>query len=128
MSSTIYVGIDVAKASLVVASSTSQLGVFDNTAEGHRQLFALLRKYAVELVTLESTGVYSKDVAIYLRNKRMPVATVAPDRVRYFAQSLGQLAKTDPIDAKVIARFGEVMQPRLDAAIDERLEQAACFN
>ena len=93
MSSTIYVGIDVAKASLVVASSTKQFGTVDNTAAGHRQLLALLRKQAVELITLESTGVYSKEVAVYLRKKGMPVATVPPDRVRYFAQSLGQLPK-----------------------------------
>ena len=55
--SSIYVGIDVAKDTLVVASST---GTVDNTAAGHRQLLALLRKQAVELVTLESTGVYAK--------------------------------------------------------------------
>lgn len=121
--SSIYVGIDVAKDTLVVGAPSRHLGTVDNTPDGHRQLLRILRKHSVELVTLESTGIYGKDIANYLREKGLPVATVAPDRVRYFAKSIGQMAKTDPIDAQVIAEYGRATNPRLDEEIDERLEQ-----
>lgn len=107
-----YIGIDVAKASLEVASSERVLLRAANTDEGHRQVVELLGTLPVALIAVESTGVYGQGVVRALVAAGLPVAMVQPGRVRYFARSKNILAKTDAIDAKVLADFAQAVKPR----------------
>lgn len=112
MTTSEYIGIDVSKAELAVATPTAFLGRYANDAKGHRDLAKRLESLQVATIVLESTGRYGQDVALNLVAAGFAVAVVQPGRVRHFAFSLGVRAKTDPIDAHVIARYGEATKPR----------------
>jgi transposase len=109
-----YVGIDVAKAELVVArDGVVGSASYPNTAAGHH---ALLRDLtvagtALELIVLEATGGYEREVVAALGGAGLPVVVINPRQVRDFAKATGQLAKTDAIDAHVLANFGARVQP-----------------
>lgn len=105
-----YVGIDVAKDSLEVAVPDG-IHQWPNDPEGHRQLVELLRKLPVELVVLEATGGYERAVVAELMDAGLPVVAVNPAQVRHFAKAKGKLAKTDSIDAVVLAEFGQAVRP-----------------
>lgn len=107
-----YIGIDVAKATLEVASCERVLLRAPNTEAGHRQVVELLLTLSVALIVIESTGVYGQELVRALVVAGLPVAVVQPGRVRFFARSKNILAKTDAIDAKVIAQFAEAVKPR----------------
>ena len=112
MSPPVYVGLDVAKAHLDVAlepHGATHRFVHDET--GLTALIAYLRPLAPTLVVLEATGGYETDVATALAMAHMPVAIVNPRQVRDFAKALGHLAKTDTIDAAVLARFADRVRP-----------------
>lgn len=120
--SSIYIGIDVAKATLDVGSSERLLlQKVPNTSAGHRQVIDLLRGLSVALIAIESTGIYGMELVRALILAGLPVAVVQPGRVRHFAKSLSILAKTDAIDARVLARFAEATKPRLYALPAENL-------
>jgi transposase len=112
MSSEAYVGIDVAKAELVVASPTAHLLRVPNDPGGFKTLITRLKPMSVAMVVMESTGCYGREAATALIAAGFQVAIVQPGRVRHFAASLGIRAKTDPIDAQVIARFAAATKPR----------------
>ena len=106
-----FVGIDVAKAHLDIASpQTNHTWQVPNTAAGHRALLARLTELAPALVVLEASGGYEAAVAGVLYEAGLPVV-VNPRRVRAFAQAQGRLAKTDRLDATVVADFGRVLNP-----------------
>jgi transposase len=107
-----YVGIDVAKAELVAATPTGDLCRVPNDATGLRALLARLQTMSVAAVVMESTGCYGRAAAAALTAAGYQVAVVQPGRVHSFAASIGVRAKTDPIDARVIARFAAATQPR----------------
>ena len=112
MSEPIYVGIDVAKETFHVASSPELLKTcLPNTLDGHRQLCRMLKEHAIALVVLEATGGYEKPIAAELLDAGLPVVVVNPRQVRDFANGLGQWAKTDPIDAQVLAKFAQIVKP-----------------
>lgn len=107
-----FVGIDVAKAHLAVASrQTNHTWQVPNTPSGHQALVATLTGLAPALVVLEASGGYEAAVASVLYEAGLPVVVVNPRRVRAFAQAQGRHAKTDPIDATVLADFGRAVQP-----------------
>jgi transposase len=110
--SSIWVGLDVAKAHIDVAvlPTCTRLQV-PNDESGHATLVASLLTAAPTLVVLEATGGYETAVATALALAGLPVAVVNPRQVRDFARALGYLAKTDAIDAGVLARFAERVQP-----------------
>jgi transposase len=110
--SSVYIGIDVAKATLEVASCERVLVQVPNTDAGHRQVVEVVRALSVALVVIESTGVYGQGVVRALVVAGLPVAVVQPGRVRYFARSKNILAKTDAIDATVLADFAQAVKPR----------------
>jgi transposase len=111
-SAALYVGIDVSKATLDVAlGSDGQVVQVTNDEAGIPELVARLVKAAPELVVLEATGGYEWLVAAALAGKEVPVAVVNPRQVRDFAKATGVLAKTDKIDARVLARFAEAVKP-----------------
>ena len=96
----VVAGIDVGKANLDVCIAPSgEARQFRNDAGGRRGLRKMLHKAEVELVVVEATGRYHRDVHKSLHDAGFRVAVVSPLQARRFAQALGQLAKTDPIDA-----------------------------
>jgi transposase len=107
------VGIDVAKDSLdVCLLPTEQAFTVTNDPAGFRQLVQQLPAAGTCLVVIEATGGYQRRVVAALVAAGHTVAVVNPRQVRDFARGLGILAKTDRLDARVIARFGEHAQPR----------------
>jgi transposase len=108
----VTVGIDVAKARLDVAVRPSgEAGQAPNDAAGVAALAARLAGLAPALVVLEATGGLERLAAAELAAAGLPVAVVNPRQVRAFAQAVGQLAKTDALDAALLARFGEAVRP-----------------
>jgi transposase len=107
-----YVGIDVAKATLDIAiGSDGELVQVENNEAGIAQLVKRLVEAAPALVVLEATGGYESLVAAAVAGREIPVAVVNPRQVRDFAKATGVLAKTDRIDARVLARFAEAVRP-----------------
>lgn len=106
------VGIDVSKATLDVAIGLDQPVVsFPNRPKGHRALGALLAKTNPSRIVLEATGGYELALLHHLADRKLPAVRMNPRQVRDFARSTGQLAKTDEIDARVLVRFGALLQP-----------------
>lgn len=107
-----YVGIDVAKATLDVAlGSDGEVVQVENSEAGIARLLERLGELAPTLVVLEATGGYESVVAGAIVGRGTPVAVVNPRQVRDFAKATGVLAKTDRIDARVLARFAEAVRP-----------------
>lgn len=108
------VGIDVSKGWLDIAVIPSgETWRTKNEEEAIQLLVEKLEQLKPERIVVEATGGYEQQVAIRLYLAKLPLCRVNPRRVRYFARSLGQLAKTDKLDAKVLAQFGERIQPAL---------------
>lgn len=116
--SSVVVGIDVAKAHVDVAVLGARLDAqrFDNEAEAHSALAAALKPLGVALVVMEATGGYEAALACALQAAGLPVAVVNPRQARDFARSMGRLAKTDRIDARMLAEFAAVLVRRDDLA------------
>ena len=107
---TVFVGIDVAQATLDVRVLPADLAVrVPNTPDGHRRLLDSLRPLTPQpadiRVVLESTGGLELPAALALEAAGLQVAVIKPERARYFAKAHGQLAKTDALDAGILARF-----------------------
>jgi transposase len=114
----VVVGIDVAKAHVDVSVLGAKLDAqrFDNEAEAHSALAAALKPLDVALVVMEATGGYEATLACALQAAGLPVAVVNPRQARDFAKSMGRLAKTDRIDARMLAEFAGVLARRDDLA------------
>ena len=107
-----FVGIDVSKRTLdMLVRPSGEFITVANDPEGIEQLRDRIRALRPTLVVMEATGGYERALAIALALVGLPVAVVNPRQVRDFAKSIGQLAKTDRVDAGVIALFGERVQP-----------------
>jgi transposase len=111
-----FVGIDVAKAELVITSRAAATGALTrwtvrNTTADVAALVPQLRALAPTLIVLEATGGYEREVVATLVAAGLPAVVVNPRQVRAFAKATGQLAKTDRIDADVLALFAERVQP-----------------
>ncbi|MGI9040090.1 MAG: IS110 family transposase [Gemmatimonadales bacterium] len=119
-----YVGIDVAKATLDVALTIpAVLGPFPNAEAGHAALVAALTAVAPRLIVLEATGGYERAVTVALAAAGLPVVVVNPRQVRDFAKATGRLAKTDRLDAAVLAQFAERVQPAVRAVPDAAAQE-----
>lgn len=114
--SSVVVGIDVAKAhvDVFVLGAKLQAQRFDNDAEGHSALVAALSSLGVALVVMEATGGYEAALACALQAAGLPVAVVNPRQARDFAKSMGRLAKTDAVDARMLAELAAVLVRRDD--------------
>ena len=106
-----FVGVDVSLDALDLAASTGESDRLPNDDEGRARLVAACR--GATLVVLEATGGIERAAAAELAVAGVPVAVVNPRQVRDFARATGQLAKTDPIDAAVLARFAEAVRPEV---------------
>ena len=107
-----YVGIDVSKDRLDVHVMPSrQSFAVARNGEGLDQLVSELRRLAPALIVLEATGGFEQIVAAALAGAGLPLAVVNPRQIRAFARAIGRLAKTDALDAEVIALFAERVRP-----------------
>src|SRR5690349_17292414 len=101
-----YVGIDVSKDRLDVhVRPTGEAFAVARDGEGLAALVTRLATLTPHLVAVEATGGYETTVAAAVGAAALPLVVVNPAQVRHYAQALGRRAKTDPIDAEVIARF-----------------------
>lgn len=106
----VWIGIDVAKATLAIwVRPLGEGWTVANTPAGHRQLCRQLAQWSVQRVVLEATGGYEGAVLSALTAAGVPVARINPLRARGFAIACGQLAKTDPIDAAVLAHMAQTL-------------------
>jgi len=113
MATSSYVGIDVSKDRLDVAVlGEKQERQVRNTKDGIAQLVKQLVDLQPELIVVEATGGYQRSVVDAMFHAGLSVAVVNPVRVRQFARACGLLAKTDKLDAQVLAEFGRRVQPR----------------
>jgi transposase len=120
----VMIGIDVAKDKLDVAVRPSgERFVVPRTEAGLKELNDRLRQLDVAVVGLEATGGYETVVAASLSAAGLPLVVVNPAQVRAFAHALGKRAKTDPIDAAVIAHFIEAAKPQVRPLPDEATRQ-----
>lgn len=108
----LYVGIDVSKKTLAIAlQPTDEVWEVKNDSEGIDQLIGQLKILKPRLIIMEATGGYETNSAIELGVAGFAVAIINPRQARDFAKSMGRLAKTDKIDALMLARFGEAIRP-----------------
>jgi transposase len=113
------VGVDVAKAEVVVAARPSgERWTVANDERGVRTLVDRLRATSPELIVLEATGGYELLAVAALVAAALPVVVVNPRQVRDFAKATGQLAKTDRIDANILALLAERVRPEVRALPD----------
>ena len=114
-----YIGIDIAKRTFDVCCLAEQkVQQFENNTKGIRQAVSMIAELKPELVVMEATGGYENMLAAELHAAKLPVAVVNPCRIRNFARANGQLAKTDKLDATVIAMFADRMRPPRQQQID----------
>ena len=119
MEPNVFVGIDVSSKNLDVATRpTNNPRRVSNDAEGHLAIVETLRGQAA-LVVLEPTGGYERPLVAALVEAKIPVAVVNARQIRDFAKSRGKLAKTDKIDAQMIAAFAEANRPEPREIPDE---------
>lgn len=121
-----FVGIDVAKAKLDIFVNGEAWQV-SNDLPGISELIVKLKVVEPVLVVLESTGGYESMAMGELYAAGLPVARVNPGRVREFAKSIGQLAKTDTLDARILARYAEMVRPALAILPSEEEQQLAAL-
>lgn len=115
-----FVGIDVSKDRLDVhAHPSGEAFSVARNADGIDALIARITPLGIQAVAVEATGGFETVVAASLGGAGLPVIVVNPAQVRAFAQALGKRAKTDPIDAAVIARFLEATKPPIRPLPDE---------
>lgn len=119
-----FVGIDVSKSWVDVHVRPDGIAFRCATdGEGLAELVGRVRPLAARLIVMEASGGYEGIIAASLAEAGLPVAIVNPRQVRHFAEALGQLAKTDAIDARVIAHFAEAVRPPPRAMPDASLSQ-----
>jgi len=127
--SQLFVGIDVSKTELQVATRPEGKPMtFANTEDGIGVLIDCLKSRCPSLVVLEATGGLEVSVVNAMAVKGLPVVVVNARQIRDFAKALGRLAKTDRIDAEVIAQFAEAVRPPLRPLKDEQTQRLHALN
>lgn len=122
----VCVGIDVSKDKLDVDWSDDRPPFSaDNTPDGHRIIVQALLPVGVHRVVVEATGGYDRPIVAELAAAGLPIVVVNPRQVRDFARATGRLAKTDAIDAKVLALFAVAIQPPLRPLEDAQTQAFA---
>jgi len=125
----VYVGIDVSKDTLeVFVSGWSHSRRYKNNEKGMSTVVNELCQYKVKLVVIEATGGYEQAVVKVLQSNSIGVAVVNPRQTHNFARSLGVLAKTDPIDARMLMIYGEKAEPRETRKVSAAMEELQALN
>ena len=129
MDSEAYVGVDVSKDRLDVnVLPNNDAHQFANDDAGIIGLIKLLKKVAPKLIVFESTGGLEMPAISGLIEHQLPVVVVNPRQIRDFAKATGRLAKTDAIDAAIIARFARDVHPELRPVKDEHTQLLSALN
>jgi len=116
-----FIGIDVSKSQLdIYAYQSAFRGAYANDEAGLEQLVKSLRALEVQLIVLEASGGYERLAAAVLTHAGFQVAVVNPRQVRAFAIACGVLAKTDAVDARILAHFAATIRPEARAIADEQ--------
>lgn len=123
----VFVGIDVSKGQLDIALCPGRIFSVPNDEGGFAQILERLKANPPTLVVLEATGGLEIPLTGTLAAAGVPVVVVNPRQVRDFAKATGQLAKTDAIDAQVLARFAEVIRPEPRRLPDEQTQALAAL-
>ena len=124
----LFVGIDIAKDRLDLDTCPhAEPWHTTNDAQGINQVIKHLRERQPALIVLEATGGYERTLAAALASDGLPVAVVNPRQVRDFARATGQLAKTDAIDAQVLALFAERIRPEVRPVPDAQQQALAAL-
>ena len=120
----VFVGIDVSKARLDVAVLPNEkTWSTTNDDEGISELVAKLQEQAPSLILLEATGGLERRLLAKLAGAALPAMAINPRNIRDFAKSLGKLAKTDRIDAIILARFAQAVRPPLRPIADQQTQE-----
>ena len=120
----VFVGIDVSKEKLDVAVRPSgQLISFSNDEDGISMMADFIKPFLSLLIVFEATGGLETAAVGMLIAKGLPVVVINPRQVRDFAKATGKLAKTDAIDAHLIARFAEAVRPEVRPLKDEETQK-----
>lgn len=118
----VNVGVDVGKTQLdIYIYEREKYFTVENNSEGIREALKVFSRYTIERIVVEATGRYESEFAIAAFDKDLPLCIVKPLLVRQFARAADQLAKTDKIDAQLIARFAAVMKPRFNQKQSQNL-------
>ncbi len=124
----VFIGGDVSKDTLDVAvRPTGEEMSFANTEDGVAAMRDFMQSFSPRLIVLEATGGWEAVAVSALAAKSLPVVVVNPRNVRHFAKATGLLAKTDKIDARVIARFAEAVKPEVRPLKDEEAQRLEAF-
>jgi transposase len=124
----VAVGIDVAKAALDIAVRPSgEARHLANDAAGIAELVGWLQAQRPQVIVVEATGGYEAALVAELGIANLPVAVVNPRQVRDFARATGHLAKTDRLDAHVLAHFGQALQPIPRPLLEEQAQALAAL-
>jgi transposase len=117
-----HVGIDIGKDTLdVYIFELEKHWQADNTVTGIKKLISQLNRYHLTRVLVEATGGYERKLVEACAEKGLPIVIVQPIKVRQFAKAQGVIAKTDKIDARLIAQFGLVIQPEVRTLPDKKV-------
>lgn len=116
-----YVGIDIAKYGFDLAFEPKQKMLhFNNDDDGIKNCRNLLKKLKPDMIVMEPTGGYELELVCHLQAVGLPVAVVNARKIRDFARACGLLAKTDKLDAQIIAHFAAVLKPPAQEALDQK--------
>lgn len=117
-------GVDISKATLDVhLHPDAKSARFGNDAKGFKAMIAWLAPYAVERIVYEATGSYHRAFERRMAEAGFPLAKINPARARRFAEAIGQTAKTDPVDARLLARMGALLAPRITVPPRETVDE-----
>jgi transposase len=120
----VFAGVDVSKATLEVSlTNQKEIKIFPNGESGIKQIVKYLKEQELSAVVMESTGGLEKLLAASLAAEGFPTVVVNPRRIRDYAKSRGQLAKTDAIDAGIIAGFAKDIRPEVRPLADELTQE-----
>lgn len=128
MTQDLFIGIDVSKARLDLARQDGgRAQSLANTPDGRARLLELLAGWAPALVAVEASGGYERDLVMALQGAGIAVAVVNPRQVRDFARATGRLAKTDALDAALLARFAQSLRPPASPPVPEAERRRAAL-
>jgi transposase len=127
MKTSLFVGIDVSQSQLDVAVRPGARFSAPNDETGLATVVAQVRRLAPVLIVLEATGGLEVPLTGALAADGLPVVVVNPRQVRDFARATGQLAKTDALDAQILAHFAEVIRPAVRPLPDEQTQALAAL-
>jgi transposase len=120
----VCIGVDVAKGTLDMAvSSSNEIRQFDNDHKGIIKAIRYISGLKPTVIILEATGHFEMPLVAELQTNHLPVVIVNPRQVRDFARATGELAKTDRIDARILALFGLQIKPEVRLLPDQKARE-----